>query len=88
MCQAMTGAGRFDPSLCPLLQHLTPEEQLERIRTDLSIAACIGALASADLASTQVSDAKLERRLDAYRSRCQVAVAAGAGACGMGGAAG
>jgi len=33
--------GAFDPRLCPLLAHLPPEEQEQRVRDDPLIAKCI-----------------------------------------------
>jgi hypothetical protein len=44
MCRATMTAGRFDPSLCPLLQHLPPEEQQERMRSDPAISRCVRAM--------------------------------------------
>ena len=41
MCQATNA---FDPTQCPLLQNLSPEEQQARMRDDPRIAACIEAL--------------------------------------------
>lgn len=35
----------FDPTLCPLLDGLTPEEQAERMETDPVISACVHRLA-------------------------------------------
>ena len=43
-CRAMMGLGRFDPCLCPMLEHLPPDEQDERMRSDPMIAACIRAV--------------------------------------------
>ncbi len=65
MCQAMLGSGGFDPTLCPLLQHLSPEEQQERMKSDPSIAACIGALKSPVAAG-----GKMGRRVKAYHAIC------------------
>ena len=36
--------GGFDPSLCPLLQNLPPDEQQERMRNDPAISRCVRAM--------------------------------------------
>ena len=41
MCQAMDDNGSFDPSLCPLLKGLSPEEIADRMHTDPQIRQCV-----------------------------------------------
>lgn len=44
MCRGLMSPGGFDPSLCPLLQNLPPEEQQERMRNDPAISRCVRAM--------------------------------------------
>lgn len=77
MCQAMMG-GVFDPSLCPLLQNLSAEEQEERMRTDPMIAACVRTMSAGE-----APNGKTAKRVSAYHALsrascedCQPAAAA------------
>ena len=60
-CRAMMSSGRFDPGLCPLLEHLPPDEQVERMRSDPLIAACIRAVNRRANAAVPVHNAERRR---------------------------
>jgi hypothetical protein len=64
MCQAMMGSGVFDPSLCPLLQNLSPDEQERRIRSDPMIAACVRSIAGEEAPTGET-----KKRVAAYRAK-------------------
>lgn len=53
----------FDPTLCPLLDGLSPEEQAERMETDPVIRACVRKM---DSGADQLSGCHVTR---AYASR-------------------
>ena len=75
MCAEQFGPetkGVFDPTRCPLLQGLTPEEADRMIATDVRIRACIGAIAdgtTADLDSCVATPAKARGKRAAARTR-------------------
>jgi hypothetical protein len=66
MCGAQIGEGtthRFDPTRCPLLQGLSPEEADRMMRTDPRIMACRAAIES-DRPSLEPCVAKMVRAHD------------------------
>jgi hypothetical protein len=67
MCRAMLETGIFDPTLCPLLVGLEPDEVARRMREDPDIVACRAAL----------EGGKPAGRIGDYR--CPAALEGGAG---------
>ena len=71
MCGEQIGGGttsRFDPTRCPLLQGLTPEEADRMMRTDPRIRACRAAIDSGK-PSAEPCVAKMVRAHDARAAR-------------------
>jgi hypothetical protein len=77
MCQDRA----FDPMLCPLLRHLSAEEQEARMRDDPCIAACIEALGGK--AAPDPHSAKLVRVYGKRAARTQRAGPPVAPACAI-----
>lgn len=59
MCEPHLAFGSFDPSSCPLLMGLSPEEQWERMQNDPHIVACIAAQAGGAPAHSRTLDADM-----------------------------
>lgn len=62
MCSVIMANGSFDPSACPLLRGLSPEEIERRLHSDKRIQACMASLDT----GVAPEDPKVARLLDAY----------------------
>lgn len=68
MCEQTQSSGRFNPDLCPLLDGLSPEAKLKRMREDPIIRNCVAAIEGAREVSRET--AKLAATYDRRKKLC------------------